>query len=115
MAFITEQYFMARRGATNNPCPEGYKVPSEAELEAERLSWDTNDMTGVFNNPLKLPVAGYRYFSNGTLFNVGTSGNYWSSTVNNTSARFLYLTSSDARMRSNGNRASGFSVRCIKE
>ena len=94
--------------ATNNPCPEGYKVPSEAELEAERLSWDTNDMTGVFNNPLKLPVAGYRYFSNGTLFNVGTSGNYWSSTVNNTSARFLYLTSSDARMRSNGNRASGF-------
>lgn len=64
----------------------------------------------MFNNP----VAGYRNNSTGALTNVGSNGNYWSSTVSGTNARNLNFNSSNANMNAN-NRANGFSVRCIKE
>lgn len=63
---------------------------------------------------VKQPVAGNRNNSNGTLNNVGSNGNYWSSSVSGTNARNLHFNSSNANMNSN-NRANGFSVRCIKE
>ena len=99
---------------TNNPCPTGYRLPTEAELEAERLSWSTNNAAGAFGSPLKLAVAGYRYYSNATLNTVGSVGYYWSSTVSGTNARNLYFGSGGASMDTNG-RAYGFSVRCIKD
>jgi uncharacterized protein (TIGR02145 family) len=98
----------------NNPCPSGYRLPTEAELNAERTSWSSNNAAGAFASPLKLPVAGYRLNSNGSLNNVGSGGSYWSSTVAGTSSRYLYFVSSNAGMNSN-DRANGFSVRCIKD
>lgn len=61
-----------------------------------------------------LPVAGNRNNSNGSLNNVGTNGNYWSSTVSSTNSRNLNFNSGNANMNSN-NRANGNSVRCLKD
>jgi uncharacterized protein (TIGR02145 family) len=98
----------------NNPCPNGYRLPTETELNAERLSWSSNNAAGALASPLKLPVSGFRARSDGSLLNVGTNSYYWSSTVNNGGSSFLYFLSSGASMIAEA-RAQGFSVRCIKE
>ena len=98
----------------NNPCPSGYRLPTETELNAERASWSSQNSTGAFASPLKLPVAGRRSDGDGLLYNVGTNGYYWSSTVSGTNSRFLRLMSSAAAMLDDS-RAYGFSVRCLKD
>jgi hypothetical protein len=97
----------------NNPCPSGYRLPSETELNAELASWSSNNAAGAITSPLKLPMAGYRSESSGLLINVGTYGSCWSSTVISTDARGLGFNSSIALIGSDG-RAAGGPVRCIK-
>jgi uncharacterized protein (TIGR02145 family) len=63
-----------------------------------------------------MPAAGYRNNSNGALNNVGSNGNYWSSTWNsNTNSYNLNFNSSNVNPGNNNNRANGFSVRCVSE
>jgi len=97
---------------TNNPCPSGYRLPTEAELLAEVGSWSSNDAAGAFASPLKLPVAGQRYGGSGLIFYDGFSGYYWSSTVISTKSRGLCFGSGTM---SDYNRTDGCSVRCIKD
>jgi len=99
---------------TNNPCPSGYRIPTEAELNAERLSWRSNDRAGAFDSPLKLAVAGGRSINTGGLGNVGVAGLYWSSTVSGNISSWLLFGSSFATINSSA-RANGLSVRCIKD
>jgi uncharacterized protein (TIGR02145 family) len=97
----------------NNPCPSGYRIPTEPELEAERLTWSTSNAAGAIGSPLKLPMAGYRSGSKGSLGTVGTRGYYWSSTVSSADSRGLDFASSIAVLNPL-NRANGLAVRCLK-
>ena len=97
----------------NNPAPPGWRIPTEAELNTERLSWDTNNAAGAFASPLKLSMAGGRSDSNGSLLVVGSGGLYWSSIVSGSQARLLYFFSSGANMFT-FLRARGYSVRCVR-
>ncbi len=99
---------------TNNPCPNGYRLPTEAEWIAEFTSWGSNNAAGAFGSPLKVPSSGYRGNINGLIIDVGSAGGYWSSTVSGTYSRFLFFYDSDAYMFSNP-RAFGYSVRCLKD
>ena len=58
-------------------------------------------------------VAGGNRNNNGSLNNVGSNGNYWSSSVSGSNARNLNFNSSNANMNSN-NRVNGRSVRCTR-
>jgi uncharacterized protein (TIGR02145 family) len=98
---------------TNNPCPSGYRLPTETEWVAERLSWSSQNAAGAFASPLKLPAAGIRRFNDGGFDLVNTGGRYWSSTVSSSYSRYFYF-DSNADMFTDA-RAYGASVRCIKD
>ncbi|MFU8843605.1 MAG: hypothetical protein ACNA7V_07340 [Bacteroidales bacterium] len=104
--------------AENNPCPSGFRVPTSAEWNQERLTWNTNDAAGAFASQLKLPVAGRRSSSDGSHFAVGSWGYYWSSTVRSSTmgsySYTLFFNNSNTGINYS-DRVGGRSVRCIKD
>ena len=97
----------------NNPCPSGYRLPSLSELDAERLTWTSNNLAGAISSNIRLPAGSSREFGNGSILNIGTMGFYWSSNISNTMSQSLPFTSTNAYVN-NDYRARGGSVRCIK-
>ena len=96
----------------NNPCPSGYRLPSETELNTERLSWNSYNSFGAYTSPLKLPMTGDR--GGASLSAVGTGGYYWSQTISSTASLYLLFYSTDAFTLAIS-RSFGISVRCIKD
>ncbi|NBC66188.1 MAG: hypothetical protein GVY07_11120 [Bacteroidetes bacterium] len=108
-----DELWQGANGGINNPCPSGFRLPTEAEWQAEQESWSSNDAAGAFASPLKFPMAGYR-LPNNQIAEVDTRGRYWTSTVpSSVFGRSFSFESSDAALNSSG-RAYGLSVRCIK-
>lgn len=99
----------------NNPCPIGWRLPTEIEINAERLSWSSNSYVGSMNSPLKIPAAGLRNGADGTTFiYVGSRGYYWTSTTDGTNSRCLHISNNNAVVNTNG-RTEGTSIRCVLE
>ena len=98
----------------NNPCPLGFRLPTEAEIEAERLSWTSNDAAGAFASPLKLTIGGARSRMSGAIGNVGTFVGYRTSDLNGLQSRMLGISLTTSLM-GDRDRADGNCVRCIQD
>ena len=99
---------------TNNPCPSGWRIPTSAELDAERVSWSSNFAAGAFASPLRLTVAGSRACNSGGLGMVGVEGRIWGSTYASGAGYNVVFNAGGALVRIDS-RANGMSVRCIKD
>jgi hypothetical protein len=96
----------------NNPCPSGFRIPTESEWMDEISTWTSNDANGAFNSILKLTLGGYRNPSNGIITAQGGVGNYWSSTISGSqSVKYFGISINNLLITTRG---SGHSVRCIK-
>jgi len=97
----------------NNPCPEGFRLPTERELQIERQSWKSGSSESAFNSPLKWQLAGARYDN----FIDDAFGKYWSSTVggvNDQGAKSLFIAKNNSNLTVD-NRFFGQCIRCIKD
>ena len=123
--------------ATNgnkNVCPTGWHVPTDAEwttlttflggesvaggkMKSTGTQYWISSNTGATNSSgwSGLP-GGLRYY-NGTFYDIGANGNWWSSTEGNTDfawGRFLLYGNGDV-YRNASLKTGGFSVRCVRD
>ena len=107
----------------NDPCPDGWRVPTDKELSGlannTMTTWSKlNGVTGMYfssDNTVFLPAAGRR-LSDGSLDNVGIYGSYWSSTVNsNPFANAILFSGLIGANSSISDEQRGFSIRCVKK
>jgi len=109
-------------------CPDGWRLPTAgvngatAQFNNTNEFWNLNQVVnggsasspaGLLSNWLGV-YAGFSDNGAGNPGNVGTWAYYWSSTISNAaSARHLLFNSTSAVPPANGNKANGFSVRCV--
>jgi len=105
----------------NDPCPAGWRVPTNAEfknLVDSGSDWDPLKEGRYFGSGTQrvfFPAAGLRAYKDVLLGNVGSYGYYWSSTPNYSSKAYsMGFDSGDANAYGNY-RSFGFSVRCVAE
>ena len=112
--------------AENDPCPTGWRVPTQAELQSlldAGSNWlpyyngVNGRLFGTAPNQIFLPAASMRFAEEGLLPFGGGTGWFWSSTQGtySTWAWRLRIDSNSTQISSSHNRAEGLSVRCVAE
>ena len=111
--------------AENDPCPEGWRVPTGEEL---CLLYDYSEWTikngvngrifGTASNQIFLPATNARRTVNGNLVrdDMGIDwGNYWGSTSGTprVSGHSMWFNIGDINPCASADRASGLSIRCV--
>lgn len=115
---------------TNDPCPKGWRVPTNKELlklADAGSTWTilngvSGRLCGSAPNQIFMPAAGDRnrnVGSNGKLFGVGIDGYYWSnSQYGSEHANLLHFNINKGGNKSQGTiggKASALCVRCVAE
>jgi uncharacterized protein (TIGR02145 family) len=106
----------------NNPCPCGFRLPTTQEFQAEVATWTVASADGGFASVLRLPTPGRAPYETGDpLFypftsGIHTHGYYWTSTTNATGGgNIRFNNASTPYTWGYSGRATGMSVRCIKD
>lgn len=95
----------------NNPCPEGWRIATRTEWEAENLG----TLTEAYNK-LKITFTGRRSAIDGSIASSADNGSYWSSTVSTSQrSRVIQVSPSAAVIAVSDYRSEGKACRCIMD
>lgn len=101
----------------NNPCPHGFCLSTYEEIRNEyRIMRDLPQVDRILY-PVTFPDAGWRSALDGKVIEAGKEGGYWTGTSyeKNASAAVFMLKRYYPTAANYGFRATGYSVRCIKD
>ena len=95
--------------ASQSVCPAGWRLPTNAEQGTIGSSSGSTTYVSAFS-----PVYS-GYYNNGSPYDVGSYGYWWSSTAGNSTSRYnMYYYSGSLYSGSYDYRGLGYSVRCIR-
>jgi hypothetical protein len=103
----------------NDPCNielgSAWRIPTYTEWVNVYNTGGWTNWDGPWNSGLKMHAAGYLNYSNGSLSNRGSNGNYWSNVQFSTNGGWtLDFYSSYSNMYTSY-KGYGFSLRCVRE
>ena len=106
-------------GAAQDPCTielgTGWRIPTKTEWENALANGSWANYNDTYNSVLKLHAAGYLKNTDASLNGRGSYGAYWSIIQDNTDyGADLWLQSNYCGV-SSGNKASGYTLRCLKD
>nr|MDD3720676.1 hypothetical protein [Candidatus Gracilibacteria bacterium] len=96
------------------PCSNGYHVPTQKELNQVVIAWGGGSNGINLSNSLKLPIAGNRLASDGSMEGPFILGRYWMSSRSGGWGFFLNFTSSAVEPSNTSSSARGNTIRCFK-
>ena len=103
----------------NDPCAielgSGWRIPSYTEWLNVDASGNWTNWNGPWNSALKMHAAGALWPDDGSLYDRGSSGDYWSSTQWEFQFSWFLEFASSYSMVSQTSKWFGFTLRCIKE
>ena len=88
--------------ATESVCPKGWTLPTTKQIDNNRSTTNFNLVQG----------GGY---SNGTLYDEDTRGNWWGSTASNGAGRYSLNCNGSSLYTGRNYRLVGYYVRCVSE
>jgi hypothetical protein len=101
-----------------DPCPPGWHFPA---YSGSTFPWNgLTAASGTWNSGYSwssigyYPLGGSRDRSNGNFNNINNKGNYWVATLNGNNAYELEIANGSVGLGGFFYRASGFSIRCVK-
>lgn len=123
----TEEYPVKNK--TYDPCPEGWRIPTSFEFRSlvqnSIKTWReqdgqygylfcdspaTTETSGLF-----LPAGGRLNITDGKSYDRNEEGYYWTMSTSSGSSAYLYFHSENCSINSQGCRAGGCLLRCIRE